>query len=57
VLRKVLRSTSGGENLDVAARECLSEFGETGLVGDGQQCAADGNVHLTREAELAQLLA
>jgi hypothetical protein len=41
----------------VAARESLSEFGETGLVGDGQQCAADGNVHLTRKAELPQFLA
>jgi hypothetical protein len=57
VRREHLRSTSGGENLDLAARQSLSEFEETGLVGDGQQCAADGNVHLTGKAELPQFLA
>jgi hypothetical protein len=41
----------------VTARESLSEFDEAGLVGDGQQCAADGNVHLTGKAELPQFLA
>jgi hypothetical protein len=41
----------------LAARQSLGEFEETSLVGDGQQCAADRNVHLTRKAELAQLLA
>jgi len=57
VRREELCSTSGGENLDVTARESLSEFDEAGLVGDGQQCAADGNVHLTGKAELPQFLA
>jgi hypothetical protein len=52
-----LRRTSGREDLDLAAHESLSELDEARLVGDGHKCAADGNVHLARKAELPQLLA
>jgi hypothetical protein len=57
VRREEPRRAAGGENLDFAARESLGEFDESGLVGDRQECAADGDVHLARKAELPQLLA
>jgi hypothetical protein len=50
------RRAAGGENLDRATRECLSEFDEARLIRDGKQRAADRNVHLARKAELPELL-
>ena len=52
-----LCGAAGREDLDGAVRECLRKFDESRLVGDGQQRAADRNVHLVSKAELPELLA